>query len=207
MPIVEKYKDNGTVIGGKIESGKVTKGQSILIMPTKKVAEVVSIFYEETELTAGYCGDNIKIKLKGIEEEDIFPGNVACDLERPVKSGTKLRVQVAILNCKNIISSGYKAVLHVQMCSEEIIFLVYTFFSLQLLNFFSQSFVSFMDKKTGQKLPKRPFAREGDVVEAIIEASSSICIECFKDHPQLGRFSLRDEGKTVAMGKILEIIS
>ena len=34
------------------------------------------------------------------------------------------------------------------------------------------------------------------------KAAQSICIETFKDFPQLGRFMLRDEGKTIA-GTIL----
>jgi len=33
-----------------------------------------------------------------------------------------------------------------------------------------------------------------------------ICIETFADYPQLGRFTIRDEGKTVAMGKVLKLI-
>lgn len=28
----------------------------------------------------------------------------------------------------------------------------------------------------------------------------------FSDHPQLGRFTLRDEGKTIAIGKITKLI-
>ena len=192
MPIAEKYKDNGTIIGGKIESGKVCKGQNILIMPGRKVVEVQSVFIEDIELKSAQSGDNIKLKLKGIEEEEVFTGNVACDLERPVKTGTLFDVQVVILNCKNIISSGYTAIMHVHLCSEEVSFV---------------EFSSVIDKKTGATLPKRPFARSGEIVNARLCARNSVCIENFADHPQLGRFSLRDEGKTVAMGKILNIIS
>lgn len=35
MPISEKYKDMGTVIVGKLESGKVLKGNTVLMMPNK----------------------------------------------------------------------------------------------------------------------------------------------------------------------------
>ncbi len=31
-------------------------------------------------------------------------------------------------------------------------------------------------------------------------------MEPFKRYPQLGRFTLRDEGRTVAVGKVLKII-
>ena len=33
-----------------------------------------------------------------------------------------------------------------------------------------------------------------------------ICMETFKNFPQMGRFTLRDEGKTIAIGKILKVV-
>jgi len=36
-----------------------------------------------------------------------------------------------------------------------------------------------------------------------IQVNELICVEKFEDFPQLGRFTLRDEGKTVAIGKIV----
>lgn len=35
MPIIDKFKDMGTVVMGKIESGSVREGDSLLIMPNK----------------------------------------------------------------------------------------------------------------------------------------------------------------------------
>ena len=35
MPVSEKYKDMGTVVVGKIESGRLRKGDSLLLMPNK----------------------------------------------------------------------------------------------------------------------------------------------------------------------------
>lgn len=34
----------------------------------------------------------------------------------------------------------------------------------------------------------------------------NICVESFNDFPQMGRFTLRDEGKTIAIGKILKVL-
>lgn len=192
MPISEKYKDNGTIIGGKIESGRITRGQNILIMPSKKTAEVQGILCEDTELKDAQSGDNIKLKLKGVDEEEVFTGNVACSPERPVKIGTLFEVQVVLLNCKNIVTPGYISIMHIHLCSEEVSF---------------EEFISLIDKKTGAVLPKRPFARQGEILIARLLARNPVCMEIFSEHPQLGRFSLRDEGKTVAMGKILKIIS
>lgn len=35
MPIVDKYKDMGTVVMGKVESGCAKKGQNLLVMPNR----------------------------------------------------------------------------------------------------------------------------------------------------------------------------
>ena len=76
----------GTVVIGKIESGKVRKGQSVLIMPNRvyildlrtkywclttkqKLAEVMAIMQEDEEVNMAKCGDNIRIRLKNAEEE------------------------------------------------------------------------------------------------------------------------------------------
>lgn len=55
-------------------------------------------------------------------------------------------------------------------------------------------------------MPGRPrFVRQGDVVTARFNLNGPVCLEAFKDYPQLGRFILRDEGKTVARGKVLKV--
>ena len=35
LPIAEKYREMGTMILGKLESGTITKGQSLILMPNK----------------------------------------------------------------------------------------------------------------------------------------------------------------------------
>jgi peptide chain release factor subunit 3 len=61
----------------------------------------------------------------------------------------------------------------------------------------------YFDKATGRKSKKPPqFAKKGQKIVALIETSAPVCVERFVDYPQLGRFTLRDEGKTVAIGKV-----
>ena len=62
-----------------------------------------------------------------------------------------------------------------------------------------------IDPKTKQPCNKRcPFVKSGSIVVCrIATTSGSVLIEKFSDYPQLGRFTLRDEGKTIAIGKVL----
>jgi len=193
MPISEKYKDLGTVVVGKLESGRMKKGDSLLLMPNKVTVEVAAIFSEsEVEISAAFGGDNLRIRLRGVEDEDVSPGFVLTSPGAPVRAVRRFEAQLAILDHKNIICAGYSAVMHVHTLAEEV--------SLTAL-------LHYFDKKTGRKSKKPPqFAKKGQKIIAQIEATALVCVERFVDYPQLGRFTLRDEGKTVAIGKVTRLI-
>lgn len=65
-------------------------------------------------------GENIKVKLKGIEEEDVSPGFVLCDPLAPARTGRIFDAQVVILEHKSIICAGYSAVMHIHCVAEEV---------------------------------------------------------------------------------------
>lgn len=70
MPISEKYKDMGAIVVGRIEAGSIKKGSQVLMMPNGVKVEVASIFDEmEKEIPVAGVGDNIRLRLRGIEEE------------------------------------------------------------------------------------------------------------------------------------------
>ena len=64
-----------------------------------------------------------------------------------------------------------------------------------------------LDRKTGKKLESRPrYIKQDSLVVARLRVAQPICIACYDDMPQLGRFMLRDEGITIAIGKIKKIV-
>ncbi|RHZ76914.1 hypothetical protein Glove_187g39 [Diversispora epigaea] len=194
IPITEKYKDMGTIVVGKIESGIIKKGETVLIMPNKRSVEVSAIYNElEDEVPQAICGDNVRLRIRGIEEEEISSGFVVCSPTRPVNTTSIFEAQLAILEHKNIICAGYSAVLHIHSCVEEV--------SISAL-------LHLLDKKTGRKSKRPPqFIKKGQKVIARFESAGPICVEAFDNYPQLGRFTLRDEGKTIAIGKVTKVIS
>lgn len=59
-----------------------------------------------------------------------------------------------------------------------------------------QALICLVDKKTGEKSKTRPrFVKQDQVCIARLRAAGVICLETFKDFPQMGRFTLRDEGE------------
>lgn len=134
---------------------------------------------DEDEVTTVGPGENVKIKLKGIEEEDVSPGFVLCDASNPIKTGKIFDAQLVILEHKSIICAGYSAVMHIHCAAEEVTV---------------KALICLVDKKTGDKSKTRPrFVKQDQVAIMRIECSGMICLEQFKLFPQMGRFTLRDE--------------
>ena len=64
-----------------------------------------------------------------------------------------------------------------------------------------------LERGTNRKSKKPPaFAKKGMKIIAVIETQEPVCVETYDDYPQLGRFTLRDQGTTIAIGKIVKIL-
>jgi len=194
LPILSKYKDLGTMIEGKVEQGTIKPGDKLVVMPNKVPVEVLNVWLDQDEVAYLIGGENARVKLKDISDEDIMPGFVLASREVPCPAVRRFEAQLAIvelLEHKSIFSAGYTAVLHVHAAAEECTII---------------SLTSSIDKKTGKRSKKAPmFVKSGAVITCIIEAEQNVCVEPFETCAQLGRFTLRDEGKTIGIGKILDL--
>ncbi|XP_042050693.1 eukaryotic peptide chain release factor GTP-binding subunit ERF3A-like isoform X7 [Salvia splendens] len=195
MPIIDKFKDMGTVVMGKIESGTIRDGDTMVVMPNKVQVKVLAIFCDENRVRRAGPGENLRVRLSGIEEEDIIGGFVLSSVARPVAAVSEFLAQLSILELLDnaIFCAGYKAVLHIHSVVEEC----------EIVELTQQ-----IDPKTRKRLKKKPlFVKKGAVVECRVQVNNMICIEKYSDFPQLGRFTLRTEGKTVAVGKVTGLTS
>ena len=130
LPILSKYKDMGTTIEGKVEQGTVKPGDKLWVMPNRVPVEVLNVWLDQDEVSYLVGGENARIKLKDISDEDIQPGYVlspraalACPTVR------RFEVQLAVvelLEHKSIFSAGYTAILHVHAIAEECVILKIT---------------------------------------------------------------------------------
>ncbi|BAF08690.1 Os02g0456200 [Oryza sativa Japonica Group] len=121
MPIIDKYKDMGTVVMGKIESGTISEGDNMLVMPNKANVKVISVHCDEDRVRSAAPGENVRVKLSGIEEDDITAGFVLSSIKNPVSAISEFRAQLQILELLDnaIFTAGYKAVLHIHSVVEE----------------------------------------------------------------------------------------
>ncbi|KAH9595451.1 Eukaryotic peptide chain release factor GTP-binding subunit ERF3A, variant 4 [Schistosoma haematobium] len=122
--VTDRYKEMGTFASGKVESGSVSKGQTIVLLPNKLNVEVMQVYIGDVEVNCASAGEHCKLKLRNIDEEDINPGFCFCS------------------------PNNFCQVL-----------------------------------------------------------GGPICLETFQNFPPLGRFTLRDKGETIAIGKVVKILN
>ena len=192
MSVIDKYRDMGTIVMGKSESGIVTRGDRLVVMPNRTPATVTAVYRDEVEVGAAAGGENLRLRLAGVEEDDVAPGFVVCSRRAPVPVVTAFDAQLQVLDLlehKAVFTAGYKAVLHVHSVVEEC----------EITALLAQ-----VDVKTKAK-KKVKFVKGGSVVIARVSVEKPVCVELFDAVPQLGRFTLRDEGRTIAIGKIVRL--
>jgi len=191
MPIQDKYSEMGTVVIGKVESGQCEKGQNLSIYPNRTEVKVDQLWSDDIEVTKVTCGENVKVKLKGVDEAGITPGFVLCDPLNPIKSCRVFDAKVVILDYPSIICPGKEFILHLQAIIEEVTL---------------KAIICLVNKKTGEKEPRARYIKQDQHAIVRFQSEDIICMETFKDHQQLGRFTLRDEGKTIAIGMVLKLV-
>ncbi|OMP09049.1 hypothetical protein COLO4_05855 [Corchorus olitorius] len=180
----------GTVVMGKVESGSVREGDSLVVMPNKASVKVLAVYCDEDKVRCAGPGENLRVRLSGIEEEDILSGFVLSSVAKPIAAVTEFTAQLQILELLEnaIFTAGYKAVLHIHAVVEEC----------EIVELLQQ-----IDPKTKKPMKKKVlFVKNGAVVVCRVQVNNLICVENFSDFPQLGRFTLRTEGKTIAVGKV-----
>ena len=197
MPILDKHKDMGTIVMGKTEAGIVKRGDKLIVMPNAVNVKVSTVYRDDVEVSKVMPGENVRLRLAGIEEEQLMSGFVLCAPSAPVHVTQEIECQLAILELlehKSLFTAGYKAVIHIHAVTEEC----------EVTKIVHQ-----IDGKTRKPVEKKKgaaiFLKSGSLAVVRIKTGGIICCEKFADVPQLGRFTLRDEGKTVAIGKVLKL--
>ncbi|KNH06227.1 eukaryotic release factor 3 [Perkinsela sp. CCAP 1560/4] len=186
------YRDDGKLtVYGKLESGELSKGEKLLIMPTRREVLVDSILLGEFVVEDAEPGDFLHLRFKQSEEEELHPGYVLCKPGMPLKAVHYFQAQIMISD-KPLVSNGFECMLHIHNAECEV--------SVDRI-------LAKVDRKTNKVLAKDPgFARNGESVIARMKTiGQPVVVELYKDFEKLGRLNLREEGKTIAFGVVTKI--
>ena len=90
---------------GKLETGRLTKGKKLVVQPSGRKVKVSSMEFEDNPVAVGIAGQNLKIRLEGIEnDDDVRKGYVLCDAANVCKRSACFDGRVQIAEYKSIIS-------------------------------------------------------------------------------------------------------
>jgi len=193
LPVQDVYTITGvgTVPVGRIETGKIKVGDSVMIMPEGLTAEVKSIETHHVAMTEAMAGDNIGFNLRGVAKTDFRRGSVLGPTNNPPRIAKEFLAQIIVVFHPTAIAAGYTPVLHAHTA--------------QVAATISE-LIAKIDPRTGQPTEEKPKTiKTGDSAIVRIQPLRPIVLETFKDFPELGRFALRDMGSTVAAGIVREI--
>ena len=112
IPILDKMKDRGIVVFGKVESGTVKMGEKLLLMPSNIPTQVANVYNSKNEpVKYAKPGENVQLRLLHINDETLInKGDVLCNRDSPMPVSELIEAEVEILELlsyKPILSKGY----------------------------------------------------------------------------------------------------
>jgi elongation factor 1-alpha len=195
LPLQDVYKIGGigTVPVGRVETGVIKPGMTVVFAPAGVSSEVKSVEMHHEAMDQATPGDNVGFNVKGLSIKDIKRGMVAGDIKTdPPQGVAHFNAQVIVLDHPNKIMAGYTPVLD---CHTS-----------HIACKFNKLLCS-IDKRTGKKKEDEPKAiKSGDAAIVEMVPTKPMCVEAFSEYPPLGRFAVRDMRKTVAVGVIKSVM-
>eukprot|EP01083_Nonionella_stella_P056406 148538_1 len=196
IPILDRYKgDKGIQAIGKVEAGIIRVRDQIMIMPSEVSATIVGLCIDDEQVDSAGAGENILITFdkNTVSMDQIYSGCVICGIDKPTKVVETFEAEIYIHEIPGggIMTIGYQAMFHSHnvstMCEIE-------------------GIPHRLHKKTRKRSKIAPrLLRPHDSAVVKIKLDQKCALEPYQECGALGRFTLRDSGKTVVIGKITKI--
>jgi len=193
IPIQDVYsiKGVGTVPVGRVETGVLRVNDKVIINPPKVVGEVKSIETHHTPLQEAIPGDNIGFNVKGVEKAQIRRGDVVGHTTNPPTVAEEFTGRIFVLFHPTAIAAGYTPVLHVHTATVPVTF---------------EELLQKLDPRTGSVAEEKPqYIKQGDSAIVRFKPRKPVVIEKYSEFPPLGRFAVRDSGRTIAAGVVIDV--
>ena len=187
--------NGGTVIAGRVISGIIKPGMIISISPGNFTGTTVfTIEKFHVPIEEAIPGDIVGVCIKDCSffYSQIKSGFLAGDASQdPPQEANKLIVQLVVIYHPREIRAGYTPVFD---CHSAHVPCKWT------------NIISKIDKKTFEVLEENPTSiKPGDSAIVEMVPMKPICVESFEDNPRLGRFTIRDSRRTIAIGIIKHV--
>lgn len=196
LPIQDVYRIKGTgvVPVGRVETGVMKVDDEVVILPSGYKGNVRSIEMHHESYEKAEPGDNIGFSIRGITMDDAHRGDCLghpADPPTVISKTGHFLGQIMIIFHPTAIAQGYTPVVHAHTSQTACKFI---------------ELVKKIDQKTGAVIEDNPkFLKKNEVAFVKLQPLKKLCIEKYSDIPEMGRFAVRDMGRTVAVGIVKEI--
>lgn len=191
---VYKIKGSGVVPVGRVETGVLKVKDKILVQPSDFVGEVRSIEMHHEPIQQAEPGDNIGFNIRGATMKDLRRGFMICHEGKP---GTVITPKgwyqghVIVVWHPSAVAQGYTPVVHAHTAQIACRFV-------ELVKKLNPS-----DGSVIEDNPQYFKTNESGIVK--LQPIQKLCLEKYKEYPAIGRFAVRDMGRTVAVGVVLDL--
>ncbi|RLJ09665.1 MAG: translation elongation factor EF-1 subunit alpha [Candidatus Aenigmatarchaeota archaeon] len=194
LPVQDVYNITGvgTVPVGRVETGVLKVGDKVVFEPSGVVGEVKSIEMHHKPLDKAVPGDNIGFNVRGVSKQQIKRGDVVGHPDNPPTVVKEFTAQIIVLQHPTAITRGYTPVFHAHTAHA----------ACKIVDILKK-----IDPKTGAVVQENPdMIKSGDAAVIKVVPTQPIVLEKQSDFPQLAKFAIRDMGKTVAAGIVLDVV-
>lgn len=193
LPVQDVYTITGvgTVPVGRVETGSMSVGDSVVFIPSGAKGEIKDIETHHVKMPKAVPGDNIGFNVRGLSRGDISRGDVCGLASNPPSMVKEFIGQIIVVFHPTSIAQGYTPVVHAH--------------TVQMACKFTE-LLKKINPRTGETEEEKPtFLKTGDGGLVKFAPVRPIAIETYANIPQLGRFAVRDMATTVAAGIVKEI--
>jgi elongation factor 1-alpha len=194
LPVQDVYTITGvgTVPVGRVETGVLKPGDKIVFMPGGAKGEVKSIEMHHKQLEKAEPGDNVGFNVRGVAKNQIKRGDVVGHEKEPPTVAKEFTGQIIVLQHPTVVTKGYTPVFHTHTAHVACKI---------------TEIVKKIDPKSGATLQEKPdMLKSGDAAVIKCQPTQLLAIEKQSDFPQLAKFAIRDMGKTVAAGIVIDLV-
>ena len=162
-----------------------------MVAPMGEVCTVRAVMSYGEPAPFARAGENVELRLSGIDHEKLAVGDVLCDPDAPIPAAKKFEAKIMTLKALKIpMLQGSQFTMHLQSveCPATVVKLL-----------------SATTAKGRERKNPRCIARNasGTIHVAL---QYPVCLETYEDLRPLGRFLLRTGGVTVAAGLVTDIL-
>jgi small GTP-binding protein len=187
FPIQDTYRINGKkILVGRIESGRLAKGESLFLLPKKKkvVIQRIHKFMEPEVSTASY-EESIGISLQGrhrVERGNILTADLSSTISDTIRANIFWMDPIGYRKGETLL---FRCVTQEVFCRIEKI---------------NRKF----DPASMELTEEDAFSIKGaEVADILIQLDKKVVVDHFNEIPEMGRFVLEKDGRPVAGGIIL----